>query len=422
MRWLVLFCCINIVWAEEPTKVLTLEDILKAEVVEHPNLQLIQAAIDSELASLSEENSSYDITASLIAEARIIEPSEYAIDQSRHDHRIRLAVSKQLYDFGRSRYAQKSADLGLQSSRDQYLVSDSQHRLLLIKLFYSVILADLRFYWDNEAMTMAYLRFDRARNRHELGQVSDVDLLALESEYQKLRRVYFSAQAQQQKSRLLLSNALNLGDKIVTEIETPNLGFDLTNLPEVKEIKQRVITNNVLLRAQRAKVKSTENKVLSISANKYPSLGAQFDLAAYARDAGGFDPWRFSVILDVPLLSGGGLKAQVARERAILLRKKSELKQLELALTEKALELRLLLDSLKVAREQVKKQIEYQLLYFDRSQALYELEVKSDLGDAMSRISEAKYQAAKVEFQLMFTWAKLQALTGQKISSTKMVL
>jgi len=41
--------------------------------------------------------------------------------------------------------------------------------------------------------------------------------------------------------------------------------------------------------------------------------------------------------------------------------------------------------------------------------------VKSDLGDAMTRTTEAQWLAAQVEFRLALAWARLDALTGDLI-------
>jgi hypothetical protein len=71
-----------------------------------------------------------------------------------------------------------------------------------------------------------------------------------------------------------------------------------------------------------------------------------------------------------------------------------------------------------VERNAAKVRTAYRDLYLDRSRALYELEVKSDLGDAMTRVTEAQWLAAQVEFRLALTWARIDALTGDLIQSS----
>ncbi|MEN8128730.1 MAG: hypothetical protein ABFS45_00765, partial [Pseudomonadota bacterium] len=62
-----------------------------------------------------------------------------------------------------------------------------RHRLEIMRLFFDVILADLEYTRDNEAMAIAFVEADRAGDQNELGQVSDVDLLAKEDAYQARR-------------------------------------------------------------------------------------------------------------------------------------------------------------------------------------------------------------------------------------------
>lgn len=56
---------------------------------------------------------------------------------------------------------------------------------------------------------------------------------------------------------------------------------------------------------------------------------------------------------------------------------------------------------------------DYRELYLDRSRALYELEVKTDLGDAMTEISAVRLDMAQAEFDWMMTQARLKALAGR---------
>ena len=63
--------------------------------------------------------------------------------------------------------------------------------------------------------------------------------------------------------------------------------------------------------------------------------------------------------------------------------------------------------------------IDYRDLYLDRSRALYELEVTSDLGDAMVKLSDAQLFKAQTVFELAINWAKLDALVGNPMNYYK---
>jgi hypothetical protein len=78
-----------------------------------------------------------------------------------------------------------------------------------------------------------------------------------------------------------------------------------------------------------------------------------------------------------------------------------------------------MLDTLKVEREEMKALLDYRDLYLDRSRALYEMEVKTDLGDSMVEVSEARLKFARAKFTTALTWARLDALLGNEVYAVK---
>jgi hypothetical protein len=62
--------------------------------------------------------------------------------------------------------------------------------------------------------------------------------------------------------------------------------------------------------------------------------------------------------------------------------------------------------------QQMKTKADFNELYLDRSRALYDLEVKTDLGDAMVAMSATRYQQAQVEFDLALAWIELDMITN----------
>jgi len=63
----------------------------------------------------------------------------------------------------------------------------------------------------------------------------------------------------------------------------------------------------------------------------------------------------------------------------------------------------------------------YRDLNLDRSRALYEMEVSTDLGDSMVQITEAEYLSAQADYKMAEAWTRLDILTGQlKLAETKL--
>ena len=94
----------------------------------------------------------------------------------------------------------------------------------------------------------------------------------------------------------------------------------------------------------------------------------------------------------------------------------ARLRQLEYDLRQELLEIRLEMQTLLAQRDQVKIFTAARDRDFDRAQAEYELELKTDFGDALVGQSESLLLAARTEFQLALDWARLAMLTGASYS------
>ena len=62
--------------------------------------------------------------------------------------------------------------------------------------------------------------------------------------------------------------------------------------------------------------------------------------------------------------------------------------------------------------QSAKTRLEYRDQYLDRSRSAYELEIKTDLGDAAANMTEAQWNADKVRYDLLLTLGSIDALLG----------
>jgi hypothetical protein len=74
------------------------------------------------------------------------------------------------------------------------------------------------------------------------------------------------------------------------------------------------------------------------------------------------------------------------------------------------------IQTLLAQQQQVDIVTQSRALNFDRAQAEYELELKTDFGDALVGQSESALLRAQTEFGLALDWARLAALTGEPFS------
>ncbi len=395
---------------------LTLDIVLERVDQSHPDLQLAEAAVLQARAEQLQAESNYGLRSSLLARLRWIEPSPLAHDPSRQDHRLRLRVTKRLYDFGRTAALEAAAEADLAAQQQRYRDALNQYRLALMAAYFDVLLADLEAIRDNEAMSIGYVNFDRAQARNELGQLSDIELLRFESVYQLTRARQYASSTRQRTARQRLANLINRSDKLPAELEAPSLPDVQRDIPDVEAWFASAEAANPELIALQAAVQGARDRLSAAQAGRHPVLNGQAEVSAYSRDSGGNDPWRVGISLDVPLITGGETRAQTARRRAELQAVRARLERRRREIREAVLDSWSALHSLRARRQELAVQADYRDLYLDRSRALYELEVKSDLGDAMTQTSDVRLQQARVDYEITLAWARVRALLGQDVT------
>jgi outer membrane protein TolC len=148
-----------------------------------------------------------------------------------------------------------------------------------------------------------------------------------------------------------------------------------------------------------------------------PTLNAEIEAAEYERALSGRNNFRAGLNLRVPLYQGGEVDAAVTRAAADLAAREARLRKAEHELQQAVLDAVQALETLKVRREAARQRLAFRDLYLDRARAIYEMEVQTSLGDAMTRLTEAQWLAAQADYQLALAWARIEALTGKLIDS-----
>ena len=97
----------------------------------------------------------------------------------------------------------------------------------------------------------------------------------------------------------------------------------------------------------------------------------------------------------------------------MLQQRRAEARQLEFALRQELLRLLQDLDELRVERQTSRVREESGDYAVDRARGEYELELRTDLGTTMARLTRAQYLSARAEFNTALTWARLDGLLGR---------
>jgi outer membrane protein TolC len=313
---------------------------------------------------------------------------------------------------------------GLRNSREGYLglrlqALDSERQLLIerrrlkiMQRFFEVLNADNDFLAENEAMAVAYIRFDNAREDLELGLVSQSDVLRLQAIYETVRHQRTLALNRQRLTRALLAEAMGYPGQVPSNLEVPQIDPRRSLPDNLDKLVEQALTHSLeaLLANTRARVAQSAIGIAEDDDN--PRLDLQLEVSHYERESRLRDDWRASLLFDIPLFKSASpekLSLAQARHRLAL----ANQQQLQSQIRLEVLELWQKIQQLGVKIEGDSVEREYRDYYLDRSRAEYELEFKTDLGDSMVLYSRSNSERLKTLYAYELAYQRLSALVGE---------
>jgi outer membrane protein TolC len=391
---------------------LTLEEALAAVAEPHPDRRLAESELTLALSERDEALSSTDFTVYLDGALRMgLRPDELGGDwESNNEGRI--VARKSLLDFGRSRESAAAAEQEVAARRTALLSLDSLRRVDIMARYFDVLLADMQYAADNEAMAVAYVAWDNARDRHELGELTQPQLLEVELRYQDIRERRNASLQRLQSSRQKLANALNR-TRLPGELVEPSLKDNDRKLPDHAALLPWVIERNHQMRILQAQLGAADARMAAIRTDNKPILEAEFVGADYSRVSSTRDDVSAGLLFTIPLYQGARVDTRLAREQAQKERVLAQIDKLRLDLGEALLETLQEIEWLRASsRVAAGKQVEYRDWALERARAEYELELKTNLGFSMAETQIAKLRRKQVEYRLALALARLEALSG----------
>lgn len=395
---------------------LTLAQALAFADVAHPDLALAEAEVARARARTLEVDARTGARAYVDLTPQWGEASSGEFDSN--DSRARAVLEKPLYDFGRQSAYRDAAAANLARAELQLLDARAQRRLIIMERFFAVLLADQYFSVTNEDMAQRYIALDRARERQRAGQLSDVDVAAIEERYRAALDIRTEAQQQQVSARARLAAALGRHRELPAELTPPALVLD-RELPDYETAYTQALAASPAYQALSREVDTARSALAAERAGGRPVLTGEVEAAAYERQLSSRNDRRATLNLRIPLYQGGVVDAAVARGAAELATREARRRQAEQDLAQVVRDLLQQLEVSKVKRESAKQRLAYRDLYLDRSRALYELEARTDLGDALTRLTEAQWLAARADYEAALLWARLEALQGTLVPETR---
>lgn len=397
---------------------LTLAAALASLDEKHPLIANAAANRDLALANLNQSKANDDASLDLSLQARRVNPNDHSLSLDTDDSRASLVLRKTLYDFGRTGHGIAAGEVQLEARASLVTQSRQRLRLQIMRRYFDVILSDLEAARANEAMSIAFVRSDSANERLDLGEISDIDALQLQSEYQAVLMQRNRAQDNQRQSRAQLALAMNRPSDLTDTLSVPYLSGNQNPLPEYDDLLKEMQQNNLALKTARLERESRVEAKKSAKADARSEIFVQLEAAEYQRNFRSREPLKAILGLDVPLYQGARTRSAVARRAAEIAQHDAQTQRTEYLLRQELLETWQLIATLMRQLEQAKTQNEFRDLNLDRSRARYELELETNFGDAMTQQSAARLFSARTQYELALARERLAELTqNQKYSA-----
>jgi outer membrane protein TolC len=389
---------------------LTLEEALATVAATHPDRRMAESDLELSRADRDQASSRQDF--SLFLDGSLRSGRQPGGDWE-PDHIGRIVARKPLLDFGRTGQAVAAADQEIVARQADLLNTESLRRIDIMARFFDVLLADQQYVADNEFMTVAYLDWDKARERFELGIGNRPDLLRLEAFYQDWRERRNASLQRMRSARQKLAHAMYRPGKLPATLAEPALPDNGRAVPEYDSLLSWVMQKNPRVQALQAQLAASEARLAAIRAERNPTLDAEVIGGAYSRESVTRDELSAGLVFNIPLYQGGRVDARVARELAQKERRAAELEKLKLELADTLLATLQEIEWLRASgRAAADKQVEYRDWALERARAEYELELKTNLGNSMAETQAAQLRRRQVEYRLALALARLEALSG----------
>lgn len=378
-----------------------------------PALFAAQARQESARADKQSAESAYALQAEINLNAARIKPAPNAYNSNPNDNVASLDISKPLYDFGYTGGRIKAAETGIDAEQLHYEHVRAQQELTIARRFFDAILSDKRYDRDNEAIATSYVHLDKLRDRFKLKEISEVELFKAESDYQKILTERRTAEILQRVSRAQLAEAINRPGELSSQLTAPDIDLENLKLPDPEVLVKLAMQSNLEVRAQVMRVTAAQQAMDAARKQSRPLLGAEVDVSDYSRDLPSREDWRASLNLKIPLFENGLVKSAVAEQRALWLKQRASLLQLESDVRKQIYDTWLQLNHLVIKAGELKVTSKSANRTLDQRRGEYDLELRTDYGDALVDTTRVRYQQTKNNFDTIVAAMRLLMLVGQ---------
>ncbi len=318
-----------------------------------------------------------------------------------------------LLDFGNRLARIRSAKISTDIKRELLSEFNRQVKISIVRLFMKLLLAEKLAEVKREEMAVAYVRFDREREKLERGLSDRVKVAEWEATYRKFRAELMSAQREYNDTLLEIKRFIGVDVSTPLDIKADKLlQFEV---PEGKTIDieylLKRIESNYLLKVKKLEIAYFDSRAKEQRRIFYPELYAYFSVRNRYEHLDRFKG-EGNVVFRVPLFDG---RTSFYREKSFLDLKRA------VEIERKDIYERIKKDILRAPYDWEELVAKYQnaVAYdswaqenLDLSRSNYELELAFDLGYAMSTKTEAERRVMEAKFRIILFLMRLYDLMG----------
>lgn len=381
----------------------------------HHAISFIDRRIVEVLALSGVEAADSGVNVGIKGRLRKVGPSDIANADEDSDSAASLLVRKPIYDFGVSDARRDTLELQHEMLLIEKQLIIDQRRLLIMEKYFEVLNADNDFISENEDLAISFIRYDRARENLELGASSEIDVARLQADYERVRQKVNQAQSRQRLTRMVLAEVMGYPQQLPNFLQSPAVDIDKPVNDDIEAMIEAALTTSNEARLVNGKGLLAASAIQQADTINSPRLDFELEFSSYERETSTRDDWRASLYFDVPLYSSSrssGLDLAQARYQKSL----SEISRHESEIRLRVLQHWQNIEQFRLTARGAEVEQGYRDMYLDRSRAEYELEFRSDLGDAMVQFSRARTERIKAMYAFELAYNRLKLLVGDSIT------
>ena len=285
----------------------------------------------------------------------------------------------------------------------------------VMQAFFNVILADMRHETVLERLAISAIRANRIQDNFDVQDASEVELLEKQTltQFDVVKRI--EAEAAQITTRAKLAQLLNMTyENRPDDLVKPDLThFFKKELDEFEIWQKKIQLSNLELGELKRMLANLKQQRNLEKNNKEIVISSNIRLGGQSYDSSKNGNWRAGFNFVMPFGQSRHQKKKTSELLVKIKQQQLRIEQRAQALNQQALSLWLKLKTLKQRHQALTTELDYRDLYLELARANYEMEIKSDIGNAMGNLTDTEWKLTKNEFDFVIVYTQLQQLAGE---------